>query len=445
MKKITVALLSAVLLLACARPQATEPPAETREPAPVQETEAPETPVIASKTLPELLQGTWKLLPKGELYSNETTGITVTFEDNKMTVKDMIRNSDSVSEVTFGDIYDIGENNLTKITIDPKEAHPAKASEAEVLAYPIDFQVLYANHYQTEILALRELGNGMSYFGADQLNIDFQDQQFFWIFIREPEVLDEPMEELTKDETFYAFCWLRDKDTISLQKVDTESFDAPMYEEVTTALKLIPDYTAHRFALHYPVAEEIQWRILPNSNMTTGSLSPYLVRVTTDKEGTVTVLDYMDYLGYGSYEATESSMFRYGELLPNDDKNTVFAYKPGDILTNENDLVYADTGNKNSVEVIFFTRHNLENFRILSLTYTEEGAGGVPVFDAKEVFRTDRFYPEHPISAKLNFIGSIPNNGICYTESDGTEKYYALSQSGMDGSYVLEEIAINKG
>ena len=181
MKKITAALLSAVLLLACARPQTTEPPAETREPAPAQETEAPETPVIASKTLPELVQGTWKLLPKGELYSNETTGITVTFEDNKMTVKDMIRNSDSVSEVTFGDIYDIRENNLTKITIDPKEAHPAKASEAEVLAYPIDFQVLYANHYQTEILALRELGNGMSYFGADQLNIDFQDQQFFWI------------------------------------------------------------------------------------------------------------------------------------------------------------------------------------------------------------------------------------------------------------------------
>ena len=66
MKKITAALLSAVLLLACARPQTTEPPAETREPAPAQETEAPETPVIASKTLPELVQGTWKLLPKGD-------------------------------------------------------------------------------------------------------------------------------------------------------------------------------------------------------------------------------------------------------------------------------------------------------------------------------------------------------------------------------------------
>ena len=445
MKKITLVLLSVVMLLGCGKSQEPEQPAETKEPAPVQVSEVPETPAIETKTLSELLQGSWKLLPKGELYSNETTGITVTFEDNKMMVKDMIRNSDSVSEITFGDIYDIGEDNITKITVDPKEAHPAKASEADVLSSPVDFQVLYANHNQTEFLALRELGNGISYFGMDQLNIDFQDLQYFWIFVREPEELDEAAEELIKDDTFYAFCWVRDKETVSLQKVDTESFEEQMYEEETTALKLIPDYTTHRFALDYPVAEDIQWRILPNSNMTIGSISPYLVRVTTGKDGTVTVFDYMDYLGYGFYEATESSMFRYGDLLPYDDTNTVFAYKPGDLLTNENDLVYADTGAKNGTEVIFFTRKNLNNFRILSLTYVDEGTNGIPVFDAKEVFQTDRFYPEHPISAKLSFIGSIPNNGICYTELDGTEKYYALSQSGMDGSYELEEITISKG
>ncbi len=443
MKKITLALLSAVLLLACSKASKPEQPEETKTPEPVQETAVPESQVIETETLPELIQGNWKLLPKGELYSNETTGITMTIDDNVMKITDMIRNCDSVSEITYGDVYDVGEDNITKITVDTKEVHPAKASEADITAYPTDFQILYTNFNQTEILALRELGNGISYFGMDQLNIDYQDAQYFWIFVREPEELDKGIEEPQKNDTFYAFCWLRDTDNIALQKVNTETFDVTEYEEETTALKIMPDYTEHRFALTYPVAEEIQWRISPSSDFHKGSISPYLVRVTTDSEGTVTVLDYMDYLGYGTYEATESSMFRYGELLPNDSTDVVFAYKPGDLLTNENDLVIANTGkSSNPTEVLFFTRRNLKDFRILALTYVDEGTGGVPVFEAKEVFKTARFYPEHPISAKLSFIGSIPNNGIAYTEVDGTEKYYSLSQSGEDGSYVLEEIKV---
>ncbi len=441
MRKISPALLSVLLLCSCGKQQASGTPSSAGMPP--EETPA-SAPAETAPPLDEIIAGDWKIIPKEESYSNEVSAVTLSFSPGEMKTMDAISGIGSASAVTFGDIYETGSGQITKMTVVPEELTGDLEYQDQVLGIPVDYQILYTVLGNDEILALRENGNGMSYFGYSVLNTEYLDPHYFWIFRREAE---EPAAEKADrhcDDTFYAFCWLAETDSVLLQEVGTSVSEENWNDEYIDVLSLIPDYQGHREAVLYPVAEEIQWRIRPDTSLKKGSISPSLIRVTTDAEGTVIKLDHMDYLGYGMYEATESSMFRYKDLLPYDSADTVFAYHPGDILTYEGDMVYADISrDSDPAEVFFFTRRNLRDFRILDLTFKESDASGTPVFDITEVYHLDRFSPAHPLSVKMNFYGSLPNNAISYTDTDGTVKYYYISISGMDGSYVLSEMTEN--
>ena len=434
MKTLQFMIISAFLLAGCSSANTGDNTGTTTTPGPTPS----ETEVTPYRTLADALKGDWKIVPKGESYSNEVSAVTLSFTEEGMRTKDDIRGIDFLSYVEFSDLYDTGNDQVTRMTVTPQEISGDLEYQDQTLGQPVEYQVLYTVLGNDEVLAIRELGNGTSYFSAAALVPDYQDPQYFWIFRREAEEPAADAINLHSGSTFYAFCWLRENDSVYLQEIGTTQTEENWYDEYVDVLSLIMDYENHSTAVRYPVAEEIQWRITPSTAYCKGSLSPMLARVTTDENGTVTVLDYMDYLGYGYYEAAESSMFKYEDLLPYDSPDIIFAYHPGDILTSTNDMVFADISHGDPAEeVVFFTKKNVRDFKILSLAFKGSDASGTPVFDITEEFTIDRFSPAHPVSATLSFIGSLPNNAICYTDTDGTVKYYSVSQSGMDGSFIL--------
>ena len=88
--------------------------------------------------------------------------------------------------------------------------------------------------------------------------------------------------------------------------------------------------------------------------------------------------------------------------------------------------------------VVFSVNNPIKNFKVLSL-YLKDFSDGKPIFLVKELYTKEVFRPDRQLLVKFSFIGSIPNNGISYTDGNGKTRYYSISESGMDGSLVFVE------
>ena len=90
--------------------------------------------------------------------------------------------------------------------------------------------------------------------------------------------------------------------------------------------------------------------------------------------------------------------------------------------------------------VVFTTDSTVTDFSVLSLTYRDSDENGNITFDIQTLYTQGELTPERPLVAGLEFIGTIPNNGISYVDLDGTVRTFAVDMSGMDGSLFLWEI-----
>ena len=88
--------------------------------------------------------------------------------------------------------------------------------------------------------------------------------------------------------------------------------------------------------------------------------------------------------------------------------------------------------------VVFSVNNPIKNFKVLSLHF-KEFKNDKPVFLVKELYTKEVFRPDRQLLVKFTFFGSIPNNGISYTDPNGKTRYYSISQSGMDGSLIFIE------
>ena len=88
--------------------------------------------------------------------------------------------------------------------------------------------------------------------------------------------------------------------------------------------------------------------------------------------------------------------------------------------------------------VVFSVNNPIKNFKVLSL-HLKDFSDGKPVFLVKELYTKEVLRPDRQLLVKFSFIGSIPNNGISYTDGNGKTRYYSISESGMDGSLVFSE------
>ena len=92
-----------------------------------------------------------------------------------------------------------------------------------------------------------------------------------------------------------------------------------------------------------------------------------------------------------------------------------------------------------SVSIMFTANNPVSDFKIVSLQYEDFKEDGTPKFLTNDVYDYGDLTPEQSLLVKLSFSGDMPNYGVSYTDSYGTEKHYALQQSGKDGSLVMFE------
>ena len=88
--------------------------------------------------------------------------------------------------------------------------------------------------------------------------------------------------------------------------------------------------------------------------------------------------------------------------------------------------------------VVFSVNNPIKNFKVLSLHF-KDFKNDKPVFLVQEVYTKEMFRPDRQLLVKFSFFGSIPNNGISYTDPTGKTRYYYVSQSGKDGSLMFGE------
>ncbi len=101
------------------------------------------------------------------------------------------------------------------------------------------------------------------------------------------------------------------------------------------------------------------------------------------------------------------------------------------------DVFVAGQGESNA-GVVFSVNHPIKNFKVLSLHF-KEFKNDKPVFLYKELYTKDVFRPDRQLLVKFTFFGSIPNNGISYTDPTGKTRYYTVDSSGKDGSLYFTE------
>ncbi|HHT19977.1 MAG TPA: hypothetical protein GXZ74_00885 [Tissierellia bacterium] len=90
------------------------------------------------------------------------------------------------------------------------------------------------------------------------------------------------------------------------------------------------------------------------------------------------------------------------------------------------------------VKILLEAITEVEDLRLLALTYEDHPEGQI-TFSTEELHHLDRLTPERPLVVRLAGFGTIPNFGISYKDKTGATKYYAVTESGRDGSLLLME------
>lgn len=91
-------------------------------------------------------------------------------------------------------------------------------------------------------------------------------------------------------------------------------------------------------------------------------------------------------------------------------------------------------------EIVFTAENRVKNFKVLALTYEGTDENGGILFSQKELYTQEVLSSDRPLIVGLTFIGTIPNYGISYEDANGTERCFAVEESGEDGSLLLIEL-----
>ena len=89
-----------------------------------------------------------------------------------------------------------------------------------------------------------------------------------------------------------------------------------------------------------------------------------------------------------------------------------------------------------STEIAFCSTRDLPNFKFLSVAWQGSDEDG-SFFSAEELHSFGTLAPERPALVRTSFPGDMPTTGVSYTDADGVAQYYAVLESGYDGSLVL--------
>ena len=95
---------------------------------------------------------------------------------------------------------------------------------------------------------------------------------------------------------------------------------------------------------------------------------------------------------------------------------------------------------ESQAKILFTSFGTVRDFRLLSLTFVDMDDSGKMNYDIEEIYALEKLTEDRPLVVGISFFGTIPNNGIRFTNDKGETRTYALQISGENGSILLTEI-----
>ena len=270
----------------------------------------------------EMTETVWILLPEGDTANETEAELRIRNEEG---LASFVRLSDMESINACRGFMTLFEGEDAPVELmrftefDVSDGFSDNNAMIESTVYA-DYQYINAYVQGTEVMALRETGNGVSAFTAYALGSDNIAAEDFWVFERKsaeeaggfPGVErkdDEDNNDLTeeqydkmrvKGETFCAYYWRTLDGACMLQEMDAAvTMGDDWFGTPTDTMRVkYPDNGHPWTAVKYYFADELGPEyIVPEPT----AYKPMLVTVTTNEDGEVTGYLSISYLGYGTY------------------------------------------------------------------------------------------------------------------------------------------------
>lgn len=90
-------------------------------------------------------------------------------------------------------------------------------------------------------------------------------------------------------------------------------------------------------------------------------------------------------------------------------------------------------------KVVFYTDEIVTDFKVLSIEETGFDENYNSVYSIDELYTLEELAPNEPFVVSLLDYEYIPRNGFSYIDKNGRSWRFAISQSGYDGSMILEQ------
>lgn len=95
--------------------------------------------------------------------------------------------------------------------------------------------------------------------------------------------------------------------------------------------------------------------------------------------------------------------------------------------------------NEKAPLVFFSTEKIAKDFRLLTLSLKSVDEEGNIKFNIEEAYYYGTMTAENPLLARMELMGTIPNNGFSYVDMNEATRYFTIEVSGYDGSLILNE------
>ena len=92
------------------------------------------------------------------------------------------------------------------------------------------------------------------------------------------------------------------------------------------------------------------------------------------------------------------------------------------------------SGSGYETSIYLYSSEMVTDFRLLSLEYCEVTEAGDLTMYSEVKYEKPVLGEGEVLKITMDFIGSIPNNGFSYVDTDGTNQYRTIEESGKDGS-----------
>ena len=76
---------------------------------------------------------------------------------------------------------------------------------------------------------------------------------------------------------------------------------------------------------------------------------------------------------------------------------------------------------------------------MVSACFSHIDDDAVTLYEQSELYSLDKLTPDRPFIAVWMPQGIVPHRGISFVDKNGTARYFAIAESGYDGSLFLIE------